>query len=125
MSETNGKNGKNPRADLSNALEEYQKGLGRGLTADELSKFNAVRRGLERDELKDSQRKLIDLKIQEREGTLVHRDDLRDGLNKIVSRLRSLADRLQKRFGKDAARMFDEALDGCQEEVDRMFSEPS
>jgi hypothetical protein len=58
-----------------------------------------------------------------REGTLVSRENVRDGLGRIAHLLRAAAEALERQYGKEAGQLLDEALDDAQREIDRLFGE--
>jgi hypothetical protein len=57
----------------------------------------------------------------EREGTLVPRDEVREGLGRIAAILRSAGDALHREFGVTAAEILLEALDDADREIARSF----
>ena len=59
----------------------------------------------------------------EREGMLVARDTVRDGLGRIASILRAAGETLERQFGPTALEVLHEALDEAEAEVARVFGD--
>jgi hypothetical protein len=59
----------------------------------------------------------------EREGQLVARADVREGLGRVASILRAAGDGLLQQFGPDAVDLLNEALSDAEREIERLFSE--
>jgi hypothetical protein len=59
----------------------------------------------------------------EREGQLVARGDVREGLGRVASILRAAGDGLLQQFGRDAVELLNEALSDAEREIERLFSE--
>ena len=65
--------------------------------------------------------KLARLERQEREGTLVQRDQVREGLGRIAAVLRVAGESLQRQYGAAAGQLLYEALDDAEREINRAF----
>jgi len=59
----------------------------------------------------------------EREGQLVGRADVREGLGRVASILRAAGDGLLQQFGPDAVDLLNEALSDAEREIERLFSD--
>jgi hypothetical protein len=57
----------------------------------------------------------------EREGQLVPRDSVRQGLGQIAALLRAAGESLQRECGPEARQILDEALDDARREIERQF----
>jgi hypothetical protein len=61
------------------------------------------------------------LERQEREGTLLPRDQTRDGLGRIAARIRAAGELLERQFGPEARAVLDEALTDAEREIEQVF----
>lgn len=61
----------------------------------------------------------------EREQVLVDRQEIRDGLSRIASVLRTAGDTLQKQYGPGALEILNEALAEAEREMERSDGEPT
>ena len=57
----------------------------------------------------------------EREGQLVARADVREGLGRVASILRAAGDGLLQQFGRDAVELLNEAISDAERETERLF----
>lgn len=69
---------------------------------------------------RDYKARIAELDYQQRLRTLVPMAELAEGLGIITSRLRTLGDRIQRRFGPDALDMLNDTLDDIADHVRRM-----
>jgi phage terminase Nu1 subunit (DNA packaging protein) len=60
---------------------------------------------------------------EQKKGSLVARDKVHDGLGRFASILRQFGERLGRRYGPDAARSVNDALDDCQRVVNDEFGD--
>ncbi|QDT55931.1 hypothetical protein Pan44_39790 [Caulifigura coniformis] len=58
----------------------------------------------------------------EREGQLVARGDVREGLGRVAAILRAAGDGLLQQFGPEAAALLNESIDDAEREIERLFS---
>lgn len=77
--------------------------------------------GLER--YRTAKAQLAELDVAERQRSVLRRDQVRDALGRFASILRRLGERLGKRFGPEATKLFNRALDDCQRLVDSEFGD--
>ena len=75
--------------------------------------------GLERYRLAKAE--LAELDVAERQKQVVNVKDVEQIIGIVAARIRSLGDRMVKRFGKDARKMIDRSLDDAQKEIDARF----
>jgi hypothetical protein len=59
----------------------------------------------------------------EREGQLVARADVREGLGRVAAILRAAGDGLLQQYGPDAVDLLNEALSDAEREIERLFSD--
>jgi hypothetical protein len=57
----------------------------------------------------------------ERERVLVQRDQVREGLGRITSIIRTAGDTLQRQFGPGAGEILYESLNNAEREIERLF----
>ncbi len=57
----------------------------------------------------------------EREGALMAKDDVREGLGRIATTIRAAGDILQRQYGAGALEILTEALDDADREAERLF----
>jgi hypothetical protein len=63
---------------------------------------------------------LAELEREQREGNLIPREEIHDGLVRLAARLRKFGETLQRQFGPEAHRLLEELLDDYQHELDRL-----
>ena len=56
----------------------------------------------------------------EREGSLVGRDDIHEGLTRMAAILRRLGETMQRQYGRDAHQLVEEAIDDWEREIHSM-----
>jgi hypothetical protein len=61
----------------------------------------------------------------EREGQLVARADVREGLGRVAAILRAAGDGLLQQFGPEAVELLNESLSDAGREIDRLFGDES
>jgi hypothetical protein len=86
---------------------------------DELMQGDASSPALER--YREERARLAQLDRLEREHVLVQRDQVREGLGRIASIIRTAGDTLQRQFGPDAAEILLDSLDDAEQEIERLF----
>jgi hypothetical protein len=59
----------------------------------------------------------------QREGQLLPRDQVRDGLGRIAATIRAAGDALARQFGNEALELLVEALDDAQAEIGKIFGD--
>lgn len=69
------------------------------------------------ERFREERAKLARLDRLEREGKLLARDKVHDGLARIATILRGAGDTLQRQFGPDALELLNDALDDAQREI--------
>jgi len=69
--------------------------------------------------------KLARLDRRAREGELIPRDQVREGLGRIAAILRVAGDSLQRQYGTGAGDILYEALDDAEQDIDRIFGSES
>lgn len=72
--------------------------------------------------LRDEKARMARLDRLKREGEVIARQDVHEGLARIATVLRSAGKILQTKHGRDARAVLDEALDDCQREIDDLFA---
>ena len=110
--------------DVVRALHDFLATNARKLAADDdddLMHSDAVSPALER--YREERAQLARLDRLEREGRLVPRDGVREGLGQIAALLRSAGETLQREYGTDALEILNEALEDAQREIDRLFGD--
>ena len=75
------------------------------------------------DDLRKWKAKRAELEVRRLEGELVDRAELHDGMNRIITVLRTAAERLQRKFGPGAYKILEGALDQCERELDKMIED--
>ncbi|QDU28855.1 hypothetical protein ETAA8_39600 [Anatilimnocola aggregata] len=107
--------------DVVLALHNFLAANARKLAApdDELMQSGANSPALER--YREERATLAKLERQEREGTLLPRDEARDGLGRIATRLRAAGELLERQFGPEAREILDEALSDADREIEQVF----
>lgn len=88
---------------------------------DELLESGPLSPALER--YREERAKMARLDRLAREGKLLPRDEVRDGLLQVAMLIRQAGETLGRQFGPEARQIVEEGLDGCQREIDRMFGE--
>ncbi len=63
-----------------------------------------------------------EVKFQVYQGTLIERETLSAGFNKLATTLRNIGELLQQQFGEEALRIFNEGLDDTEAQIDDMLS---
>lgn len=63
---------------------------------------------------------IAELELAKRRGDLLESQQVRDGCRIVASEIRTLGDRLQRMFGKDAQRVVDEALDNIDSAIEQL-----
>ena len=103
------------------ALHDFLAANSRKLSApdDDLMQAGVPSPALER--YREERALLAKLERQEREGSLIPRDDSRDGLGRIAARLRAAGELLERQFGAEAREVLDEALGDAQREIEQVF----
>ena len=92
------------------ALHDFLAANARRFTDDEdLLNGDVSSPALER--YREERAKLARLDRLEREGTLVSRDEIREGLGRIAAILRTAGETLQRQYGNGAVEILDDALD--------------
>ncbi len=69
------------------------------------------------ERFREERAKLARLDRLEREGQLLPRDRVHDGLARIATIIRMAGDALQRQFGPDALELLNDALDDAQREI--------
>jgi hypothetical protein len=59
----------------------------------------------------------------EREGQLVARGDVREGLGRVAAIIRAAGDGLLQQFGPEAVELLNESLSDAEREIERLFSD--
>ncbi len=58
-----------------------------------------------------------------REGELIPRERIREGLNRIAAILRGVGESLQRQYGPDAHKLLEEGLDEAGREIESLFND--
>lgn len=73
------------------------------------------------EEYRRQKARLAEIEVSEKEGVMVKRDHVRDGLQRISAVLRDCGEKLGKQCGDDARAILDDALTDAEREIDLLF----
>lgn len=107
------------------ALHEFLAANARRLAPDDDDLLQADVSSPALERYREERALLARLDRREREGTLVPRHQVRDGLERIAAILRAAGDQLQREYGAGALELLSDALDDAQREIDRLFPDES
>ena len=108
--------------DVVRALHDFLATHAQRLANDPLLQGDVASPALER--YREERAALARLDRLEREGTLVLRHELLEGLGRIASLVRTAGETLQRQYGPGAADVLNEAVDDAEREISRMFEPP-
>lgn len=72
-------------------------------------------------EMRRMRREAMQLDLEERRRSVVHRETLAEGFERISAVLHRLGDRLQRRYGEDALQLFEDSLDEAERVLDELI----
>lgn len=67
---------------------------------------------------------LAELELMKKRGELIDRPAVRDGLARVAAVLRGAGEKIQERYGVEAAAILEDALASCDSEAEAMFGGP-
>jgi hypothetical protein len=70
---------------------------------------------------REKKTRLAELELQQKEGSLVPRSDIREVMDRAALMIRQLQEDLERKFGPDAADLAGSALDGLEREIGSYF----
>lgn len=112
--------------ELVRALHDFLSANARKLADDDDDLLHSAGSSPALERYREERALLARLDRLEREGQLVRRDNVRQGLGQIAALLRTAGEALQRECGPEARQILDEALDDAAREIRRLFgSEPA
>lgn len=107
--------------DVVRALHDFLAANARKLADDEDDLLHSETASPALERYREERALLARLDRLEREGQLVPRDSVREGLGQVAALLRAAGESLQRECGPEAVRILDEALDDAGRKIARLF----
>ena len=90
--------------------------------AQALAKPEAAEKSPAMEQFRRERARMARLERQQRENTLLPRQHVREGLERIAAVLRTAGEILERQFGRAAGEVIDEALDEAARQIDQLFA---